>query len=100
MSTCTGQRLVIFITGIMELVSTVLHSYFSCPVSVKDIKTEVQKSVLMCRALKTNPEGYHNVPSEITCIDTRIDKSCPPPLVSTLENCDPKVSSLGQVGLY
>lgn len=37
------------------------------------------------------------LPSEITCIDTRIDQFCPPPLVPTLENYDPRVSSRGQL---
>lgn len=37
------------------------------------------------------------LPSEIACIDTRIDQSFPPPLVHTLENYDPRVSSRGQV---
>lgn len=41
----------------MEFVSTAFPIYFSCPVSVKDIKTKVQKCVLMCRTLGTNPEG-------------------------------------------
>lgn len=41
----------------MEFVRTALPTYFPCPVSVKDIKTKVQKCVLMCRALGTNPEG-------------------------------------------
>lgn len=41
----------------MEFVSTALPTYFPCPVFVKDIKTKVQKCVLMCRALGTNPEG-------------------------------------------
>lgn len=29
------------------------------------------------------------LPSEITCIDTRINQPCPTPLVPTLENYDP-----------
>lgn len=32
-----------------------------------------------------------------SCIDTRIDQSCPPPPVPSLENNDPRVSSCGQV---
>lgn len=35
------------------------------------------------------------LPSEITCIDTRIYQPCPTPLVPTLENCDPRVSFRG-----
>lgn len=38
-----------------EAVSTVWF-YFHCPVSLNDIKTEVQKCLLMCLTLGTNPD--------------------------------------------
>lgn len=71
----------------MEFVSTVLPTYFPWPVSVKD-SAEVCTNV----PCTWNKPRRITLPSEITCIDTRIYQPCPTPLIPTLENYDPRVS--------